>query len=201
MAKKKFNKININGIDSAVRMAAPKIITIGINILRMGPRMIFRSSIQLLRASLFTRILSCMTLLLLDVTDLCRRRISKMQFLRNILLSLILVACGTFGWNMGSKWLVLEALGSAVEIIGGMIGAGILGVLSNVVFDKVCERFVQSDAEKMRDIINQYISDLPADEQKAIHKKITNSDLKKMFADEDKEACAVKLISDKNKGK
>jgi hypothetical protein len=191
MAKKKFN---IKGADSAVRMFAPKLITIGINILRMGPRMIFRSAVQLLRANLVTRILSCMTLLLLDLIDLCRKRISKVQFVRNILFSLILIACGTFGWNIGSKWLVLEMLGSAVEVVGGMIGAGILGALSGVAFDKVCSKFMQSDAQKMWDIINPYLAELPGDEQVKIRKSITSSDLKKMFASKDKQDYAGNLV-------
>jgi len=192
MAKK---KLKIKGVDSAVRMFAPKAVTIGINILRMGPRMIFRSTIQLLRANLFTRILSCMTLLLLDLVDLCRHRISKVQFIRNILFSLILIACGTFGWNIGSKWLVLEMLGSAVEIVGGMIGAGVCGALSGVAFDKVCNKFIQSDAQKMWNIINPYILEMPAEKQIKIRKNITNSDLKKMFACKDKQVYAGNLIN------
>jgi hypothetical protein len=191
MAKK---KLNIKGADSAIRMFAPKMVTIGINILQMGPRMIFRSTIQLLRANLFTRILSCLTLLLLDLVDLCRRRISKVQFIRNILFSLILIACGTFGWNIGSRWLVLEALGSAVEVVGGMIGAGALGVLSSVVFDKICNKLIRSDAHKMWDIINPHLSELSEEEQAKIRKNITGSELKKMFACKDKEVYAHDLV-------
>ena len=187
-------KIKIKGVESAVRMFLPKMVTITINALKMGPRMIFRSTIQLLRANIFTRILSCLTLLLLDVADLFRHRISKIQFARNIMLSLILIACGTFGWNIGSKWLVLEILGSAVEIVGGMLGAGIFGVLSNLVFDKICDKFVRSDAQKMWDIINPYLLELPAGEQTVIRKQITSSDLKKMFAAKDKEAYAGNLV-------
>ena len=193
MAKKKFN---IKGLDSAVRMFAPKAVTIGVNILRMGPRMIFRSTVQLLRANLLTRILSCLTLLALDLADLCRHRISKAQFLRNIILSLLLVAGGTFGWNIGIRWIVFEMLGSSVEILGGMAGAGVCGTLSGVAFDKVCSKFVRSDAQKMWDIINPHLSGLPAEEQVKTRKKITSSDLKKMFASKDKEAYAGNLIQE-----
>jgi hypothetical protein len=134
-------------------------------------------------------------LLLLDLIDLYRRRISKAQFVRNISLSLILVACGTFGWNIGSRWIALEILGSAVEIVGGMIGAGVLGAASSVAFDKLCGRFVKSDAQKMWEIINPHIIELPERERAVIKKQITNSDLKKMYAAKDKKAHACGLIS------
>ena len=182
------------GVDAVVRMAAPKAVTVGINILQMGPRVIFRSAVQLLRANLFTRILSCMTLLLLDLADLSRRRISKVQFARNILLSLILVASGTFGWYAGSRWLVLEMLGSAVEIVGGMIGAGVFGTVSGVAFDRICSKYIKSDAQQMWDIINTCIADLPGSEQAAIRAKINSADLKKMFACEDRQVYARDLI-------
>ena len=193
MKKKKFR---IKGADSAIRMFAPKLVTIGLNILRMGPRIIVRSTIQLLRANLFTRIISCLTLFILDVVDLYRHRISKAQFCRNILLSLILIGCGTFGWNLGSKWILLEIFGSAVEIIGGLVGAGIAGALSSVAFDKACSKFLKSDAEQMRDIIRGHLSDLPDEEKHKIIKEISNSELKKMFACEDKDDYAEKLVND-----
>jgi len=193
MAKKKFK---IKGIESVIRMAAPKVVTIGINILRMGPRMIFRSAVYLLRTNLFTRILSCFTLLVLDLFDLVKRRISKAQFVRNILFSLILIAFGTFGWNIGSRWLVVEMLGSAVEIVGGMIGAGVLGAASGVVFDKICNKFMRSDAQQMWDIIDPYVSELPDGEQSAVRKSISNSDLKKMFACKDRQDYADKLVKE-----
>jgi hypothetical protein len=189
--KKKFLS---KGFDSAIRMFGPKMVTITINIFKMGPRMIFRSAIYLLRANLVTRILSCLTLLILDGADLYRKRISKVQFIRNVTLSIILIAFGTIGWNIGSKWILIEVLGSAVEVIGGMIGAGLFGVLSSVAFDKVCGKFVKSDAEKMRDIIRTHISGLPAAEQGELLKEITNSELKKMYASPDKDAFAAELV-------
>jgi len=191
MMKKKFK---IKGVESVLRMAAPKVVTIGINILRMGPRMIFRSTMYLLRANLFTRILSCMTLLILDLWDLFKHRISKAQFVRNVLFSLILIIFGTLGWNIGSRWLVLETLGSAVEIVGGMIGAGILGAVSGIAFDKICSKYIKSDAEKMWGIIEPCISGLPDEEQADIRGSISNTELKKMFACGDRLAYAFNLI-------
>jgi len=195
MRKKKFR---IKGIDSAIRMFAPKLVTISFNIIQMGPRIIFRSALQLLRANLFTRIVSCLTLFILDAADLYRHRISKAQFARNIALSLVLIGCGTFGWNIGKKWIILEIFGSGVEVVGGLIGAGVLGAVSSTVFDKTCNKFLRSDGQEMRDIISRHLSDMPDEEKRKILKEISNSELKKMYASEDKDAYAEELIREIN---
>ena len=192
MGKDKF--LNIKGVESALRMLGPKLVTMFLNFLRIGPRMIARSLMELLRANLFTRLISCATLLVVDIVDLSKRRISKVQFARNVALSLTLIVCGTFGWNLGARWLIIEAFGSAVEIIGGMIGAGVFGFASSAAFDKVISKVVPTDGFKMRQIIESRLPDISEGEKKTLMKQISNSDLKKMFASDDKEAFADELI-------
>lgn len=194
MPRKRIKKL-IKGSDAIVKLAAPKVVTAGVNVMRMGPRIILRSTVELLRANLITRILSCVTILVMDIFDLSRKRISKSQFVVNVILSLLLVVGGTVGWNFGGRWIALEMLGGMADIIGGMIGAGIVVFLSNFIFDRACNKLIESDAKKMWKIINPYIEKLPQYEQNPVRSSITGSCLKKMYACNDRELFAEDLVN------
>ena len=194
MPRKKIKKI-LKGSDAVVKLVAPKVVTAGVNVMRMGPRIILRSTVELLRANLITRILSCITILIVDIFDLSRKRISRTQFIVNMVLSLMLVVGGTVGWTFGGRWIVFEILGGMADIIGGMIGAGIVVFLSNVVFDKACKKLVESDAQKMWKIIDPYIQQLPEEERKPVRDSITGSCLKKMYASANRDQFAEDLVN------
>jgi branched-subunit amino acid transport protein AzlD len=190
-----LKKMIANKKDQAVKIIAPKIVTGLANIMRLGPRMIFRSSMELMRANLLTRILSCATLLVIDVYDLVKKQISKTQFIKNVILSAMLIISGTVGWNWGSQWIVLEFFGGFVDIAGGIIGAGIMTVISNFVLDKASGKLIETDAQKMWKILDPHIEKLDKPEQKEVRDKITCTCLKKMYASENKEKYAADLIT------
>ncbi|MCL1862701.1 MAG: hypothetical protein FWF78_03945 [Defluviitaleaceae bacterium] len=192
---KKIKKFLANKKDQGLKIIAPKVVTGLANIMRLGPRMIFRSTMELLRANLITRILSCVTLLVVDVYDLLRRRISRTQFVKNVILSALLVVSGTIGWYWGSAWIVLEFLGGFVDIVGGIIGAAILSFLSNYVLDKASAKVIETDAQKMWKIIDPHLTGLSDDEAEEIRDGITCTCLKKMYASEDRQSYAADLIS------
>ena len=194
--KKKIKKIIRTKKDTAAKMVAPKVVTAFANIVRMGPRIIFRSTVELLKANLITRIISCFSLLIIDIIDLARKRISKVQFTKNVILSAILVLSGTLGWELGTLWLSVELAGIvAVEVIVGIIGAGILSFSTNWIACKIADKCVKSDADQMLDIIDKHITDLPKEEQEFIREHITLACLKKMYASDDKEAYGLDLIN------
>jgi mannose/fructose/N-acetylgalactosamine-specific phosphotransferase system component IID len=114
----------------------------------MGPRVIFRSAVHLMRANLLTRILSAVTLLIVDAYALARGRITRVQFLKNFVMSLLLVASGTLGWELGTRWLVLEFAGGAAEILAGMVGAAGMTVLFNLVANFVQARKKKQQSEE-----------------------------------------------------
>ena len=189
-----LKKIIVNKKDEVIKIIAPKIVTGIANIMRLGPRVIFRSTVELLRANLFTRVLSCVTLLVVDVYDLVKKRISRLQFVKNVMLSALLVISGTIGWNWGARWIVLEFFGGFVDIAGGIIGAGIVGFVSNLIFDKASDRLIETDAEKMWKILDPLIDGLDEDQKEKARDKITNSHLKKMYAADDRHKYAKELI-------
>jgi len=194
-----MKKIVINFIkkkrDTAAKMIAPKVVTAFTNVVRMGPRIIFRSTVELLKANLITRIISCLSLLVIDIIDLVRKRISKIQFTKNVILSAILVLSGTLGWELGTYWLSVELAGIiVVEVIVGIIGAAVLSFFTNWVACKVADRFVRSDADQMMDIIDPHIATLSKEEQEFIREHITLACLKKMYASDDREVYAMELV-------
>ena len=124
---KKFLKL-------VAKMAGPKIITIAANAIRIGQRTVLRFSVQLLKANLFTRIVSCFTLLIFDIVNLIRKKITVIRFIKNVIVSLILIVTSTIGWNVGVYLTELIIVDSAawIGIAAGMVGAGLFGVVSTV---------------------------------------------------------------------
>jgi len=193
--KKKVKKLIQKKKDTAAKMIAPKVVTAFTNVVRMGPRIIFRSTVELLKANLITRIISCLSLLVIDIIDLVRKRISKIQFTKNVILSAILVLSGTLGWELGTYWLSVELAGIlVVEVIVGIIGAAVLSFFTNWVACKIADSFIRSDADQMMDIIDLHIADLSKEEQDFIREHITLAGLKKMYASDDREAYGLELI-------
>ena len=193
--KKKLKKVIITKKDTAAKLIAPKVLTAFTNLIRMGPRIVLRSTVELLKANLITRIIGCLSLLVIDLIDLFRKRISRVQFVKNILLSALLVLSGTLGWELGTRWLSVElAAIVAVEVVVGLIGAGILSFSTNWIACKVADKYVKSDADQMWEILDPFIIELPENEQEFIRENITLACLKKMYASEDKGAFGAELI-------
>jgi len=192
---KAIKKMIIKKKESAVKLIAPKIVTAIANIMRLGPRMIFRSTVELMRANLITRILSCITLLVVDVYDLTRKRISNAQFTKNVILSALLVVSGTLGWNFGSRWIVIEIFGGFVDIVGGIVGAALFSLVSNFILDKISGKLVESDAQKMWKILDPHIDALPEEDREYAREHVTAKCLKRMYASKDKEAFAIELVA------
>jgi len=182
--------------DTAAKMIAPKVVTAFTNVVRMGPRIIFRSTVELLKANLITRIISCLSLLVIDIIDLARHRISKIQFIKNIILSALLILSGTLGWELGTYWLSVELAGIVVvEVIVGIIGAAILSFFTNWIACKIADKYIKSDADQMMDIIDLHIKNLPKEEYDFIIERITMACLKRMYASDDREAFVLDLIN------
>ena len=194
MAKKIVKKVKTGGAEYIIKVTVPKITTAGINLIYFGPRIVIRSAIVLMRTNLFTRIISCLTILALDIADLVRKRISGIQFTRNCILSLLMVLFGTIGWDIGKQWLYIEALGIAADIVGGFIGASIFSVSSNQLLTRLSEKVITTDTQKMWNILNPLIDDYNDEEKLWIKENISNKCIKLMYASKDREEFAKNLI-------
>jgi len=146
----KINKGNV------VKLTLPKLATMGINLVRIGPRVILRSTFQILRTNIWTRLISTFLLLFIDLYHFIRKRISKKQLMINLILSATLLIGGTIGWVFGTtsiSTIVLE--NTVIWIIAGLAGAGVLSAILEAFCRKVLGRFLKNDVEDMLDLINE----------------------------------------------
>ena len=141
---------------SLVKLVFPKVATMGINLVRIGPRVILRSTFQILRTNIWTRLISTILLVSIDCYSFLRKKISKKQLAINLVLSGSLLIGGTAGWMFGTNSvLAITAENTAIWIIAGLAGAGILSAVLEKLSRKLLGRFLKSDVEDMMEIINE----------------------------------------------
>jgi len=193
----------ISNTSDIARIAAPKGAQIMYNALRVGPRIILRSAFELLRANTITRLISVVVLLSIDTVSLIRGRISKKQFFINIVLALMILVGGTAGWVLGQELVTLVLLENvALGILAGIIGAGLLGGILSVAWEKIVKIFIRDDSEDMMNILNEFFaaaaqeSKLTAEEIEAVKEKtsITAAVLRDLFIDCNRSVFASNLI-------
>jgi hypothetical protein len=146
----KFDKGNI------VKLILPKVATMGINLISIGPRVILRSAFQIMRTNIWTRIISTLVIVSFDLYNFAKKKISKKQLAINLILSATLLIGGTTGWIFGTNSVTgIVAENTVLWIVAGLIGAGALSSISNSIGKKLLEKFVKSDVEDMIDLINE----------------------------------------------
>ena len=149
---------------SLVKMFIPKLVTMLINLVRIGPKVILRSSFQILRTNIWTRLISTFILVFFDFYNFFRKRISRKQLVINLILSVSLLVGGTAGWVLGTNSvLIIVAENTAIWIIAGLAGAGIFGAVFDAICRKVLGRFVKNDLEDMIDMFNNEFESMVAE--------------------------------------
>lgn len=137
------------------KLILPKIAKIGVNLAQLGPRVIMRSAIKLIRVNPITRFVSVASLVVVDVWLLIRKKISKTQFVINLIYSASMFIGSTVGWYTGqgiAEQLLLDfLLGLVISIVFTFIGIQL--------FDRLVKLFVpklfKSDCEKGIEIANE----------------------------------------------
>ena len=138
------------------KLILPKLTTILINLIKFGPRIIMRSTMQLLRANIWIRIVSTLVMLLVDIIRYLTGRISKKQFALDVALSLSLLVGGTAGWYAGTGAIVgIVAENTVLWIVAGMVGAGVLGAGLEYLAKSLLARFITSDADDILLVFNR----------------------------------------------
>jgi len=154
-------KTMLTSPDDIVRMAGPKAAKILFNAFQAGPRVILRSAFELLRANTITRILSAVVLLAIDVVNLVRKRISKKQFVINVILAIMMTVGGTVGWILGTQTAGSVLIENALlGILAGLVGAGILGAGLGMLWEKTVGFFIKDDTKDMMEVLNQEFANL-----------------------------------------
>jgi signal transduction histidine kinase len=195
-------KSKLGSKEGVVKMAAPKMAQVLFNILHIGPRLIMRSVYMVLRANIVTRLISAAVLIVFDTVLFVRKLISLKQFCINLVLALMLLLGGTWGWYLGGNIVELFTDNVIIGIIGGIAGAGVLGVVLGSVVEIIIKAFVKDDADDMLEICNEKLCEmLTANELNekqcesvVANVEITASDIREMYKSGDRAQFACGLI-------
>ena len=196
-------KTKIASKQDFLKIAAPKSTQFLYNLLRVGPRVVLRSAFELLKANMFTRILSAVVLMSIDTISLTKGRISKKQYFINISLAFMLLFGGTAGWIMGGRVVAHVMIeGAAIGIVAALIGAGALGGAAAFLWEKFISLFFKSDTEEMLDLFNlEFYNEVSARclrEAEILRVKecieLTTDTTKEMFVCEERNAFAKNII-------
>jgi len=137
------------------KLALPKLAQIAVNLVQLGPRIILRSALQLLRANIWTRIISVAVVVTIDLIQFLRKKISKKQLVVNLILSFALLFGATTGWIFATNSVHgIAAENSVLWIIAGVLGAGIFSSVMDKCCKKVLGRFIVNDIDDMLRLIN-----------------------------------------------
>jgi len=164
LAKKKNGVLGKLNKGNLFKLIFPKLATMAINMLHIGPRVILRSALQILRTNIWTRLISTFFLVSIDLYSFFRKKISKKQLVINLIISATLLVGGTAGWTFGTNSvLTIVAENTVIWIMAGLVGAGILSTVLEKLCRKVLGRFLKSDVEDMMDLINEEFECLVAE--------------------------------------
>jgi len=151
----KFHKGNL------VKLIVPKLATMGINLVSIGPRVILRSAFQIMRTNIWTRIISTFILVSFDLYNFFKKKISKKQLIINLILSALLLVGGTTGWIVGTNSVSeIVAENTVLWIVAGLIGAGVFSSIVDAIGRRLLSRFLKSDVEDMLELINEEFEEL-----------------------------------------
>ena len=138
------------------KLILPKIATMFINLVSIGPRVILRSAFQILRTNIWTRLISTAIIVVFDLYNFFRKKISKRQLIINLILSASLLIGGSAGWVFGTNSVAaIVAENTVIWIIAGIIGAGVFSSVFDMASRKVLGKFIKTDVEAMLDVINE----------------------------------------------
>ena len=172
LAEKKASLLDKLNKGNIFKLIFPKLATMIMNLVRIGPRVILRSTFQILRTNIWTRLVSTFLLISFDLYSFFRRRISRKQLLINLIFSATLLIGGAAGWIFATGSVsAIVAENTVIWIIAGLAGAGIVSAALEKLCRKILGKFFKSDVEDMIDVINEefecMIIELALDDEQA----------------------------------
>lgn len=175
----------------------------GGNVVKLPKTTIQNQAARILRNQALTASVTIILLSAGDVVDIIRGRISAEQLLKNLAVATAGVVGGYAGSALGgvAGSAVAPGAGTTVgSVIGGVVGGGVAGYGAEMALGF----FVKEDADKMMEIIEDNFSQLAQDyllnEKEAnaiadaLKEELTGDNLKDMFASEDQNQYAQKMI-------
>lgn len=209
-----LNSALVGGSEGLVNLLGAKGSAVLVNAFRSGTNIYgaaaMKSAAKMLRGNTITGIASIVILSSGDIINLFRGRISGSQLLKNVVETTSTVAGGTAGWIGGATagaaiGSVVPVVGTAIGgIIGGLAGAFGGGSLASHAANKALDNLIEDDANKMVKIMESVFVELATDYLLTEHeiedvldsisKNITGTDLKDMYASDNRKYYAKMLI-------
>jgi hypothetical protein len=151
----------IGGAEGLIRKAAPQTLTFTVNVVRTGFRAIIQRIGALMSANLITRVISSVALMIIDVQNYMRGRISKTQLFIDLTNTLLMIVGGVIGWFAGIAVIERYVSGNFfVGVGGGFIGGSILGIIFTKIASKILNRFIENDEIKILKIVEVVFREL-----------------------------------------
>lgn len=214
LSKAGLNSALVGSSETIVRIMGPKASAVLANAFRSGTNIYggaaMKSAAKLLRGNAITGVVSFAVLSIGDVGNIFQGRISGEQLFKNLTNTASAVAGGGAGWTVGAT--AGAAIGSVIPIIGtaaggvvgGLVGAFGGGSLASKATGVVLDQFIEDDADKMIQIIQEEFAIL-AEEYLTLQveaeriadrlkEMLTATILKDMFASADRKLFARELL-------
>lgn len=162
-----------------------------------------QAAAKILRNQVLIETITIVVLSADDVADLFAGRISKEQLIKNISLVTVEAVGGSVGYVAGSSIGTYIAPGIGTNV-GGVVGSIVIGSAAGYAGEKIISIFYEDDADKMLAIIDDEFTTLSEEylinEDEAdtiiecLQEKLTGEVLKDMFASENQNEFARKLM-------
>lgn len=208
MSKAGLNSLMVEGSVALAKAMGPKVSAALVNAFRSGAKIYGAAAVQsaakLLRGNVVTAVATTAVLSALDVADIVRGRISGGQLAKNVAMTASSVAGGTVGWVAGAAVgsMVLPGVGT---VVGGLVASVVAGGALGKLVDLATGAFVDDDAKKMMDIVQEAFRDVCSEYllnryeaekvSDAIAGTISQKTLKDMHASADRAKFARGLIT------
>ena len=142
-----------------IKFIVPKASQAATNFLQLGPRVIMRSAIHLVRVNPLTRLISVLSLVVIDIVLYFRKQISRTQLIINLIFSVSMLIGSTIGWYTGQG----IAAQLAFDFILGLVISLITTILGIQIFNKITEKLTSkiftTDVQKGVELVNEYMCD------------------------------------------
>ena len=209
LSKAGLNSALSSSSQAVVSMMGPRASAVLINAFRTGAKPIYgaaamKSAAKLLRGNGITASVTFAVLSSVDIANIFRKRISGKQLFKNMAGTAATVGGGTGGWIVGAAAgsTILPGVGT---VIGGVMGSLVGGTTVGKAADTVVSTFIEDDADKMAEIIQNVFTDMASEyllnskeAEKSVDKlrdKLRGKTLKDMFASSDREQFARDMLT------
>lgn len=136
------------------KLVLPKLAQAVTNLLQLGPRVIMRSAIKLVRVNPLTRFLSVLSLVVIDVYLYARGKISTTQLVINLIYSASMFVGSTAGWYLGQGIASQLAFDFMLALVLSLVFTMVGIKCSHVMTEKMVLRHFTTDVQKGLDLAN-----------------------------------------------